>query len=72
MNTPTGIRTESERNRRASIAIPTRYVTPRESALAHASYLTEGAVDNPLASATAAPSFDVACDAFGGDSGWLR
>lgn len=25
-----------------------------------------------LASATAAPTFDVACDAFGGDSGWLR
>jgi hypothetical protein len=72
MTTPTGFRAESAWNPRASIAIPARYVTPRESRLSMLRRLTgpsDRPVDNPLASATAASSFDVACDAFGGDGG---
>lgn len=40
--------------------------------LEHASYLTAGAVDNPLASATTAPGSDVACNASGEIRGWVR
>lgn len=71
MNAPTGFRADSVRIRRASIAIPTRYVTPRESVVEHASYLTAGAVDNPPASAATAPGSDVACNASGENPRWV-
>lgn len=49
MITPGGFRADSERNRRASIAVPTRYVTQREPVVLHSAYLTDGPVDNSAA-----------------------
>lgn len=69
MRVPVGIRAESVRIRRASIAVSTRYSTPRESLLLHASYLTDGDVENRLAPASAASTRNVECDAFGESRG---